>query len=467
MSIGNVEEIISFYFPGFDSDTFDQNKNQILKILSSISDKPLNVTVFNQLLHLNHEAGVSRGFFKYYFLDDTVKHCYSVDKVLNPHPSIDSTKVSNIKQLDWGLRRLFIDGLLFFGNIRTGFRELRSKNYEDLVQYFEKKRCDSKEMVTRSSTISFKDIPVDDRYLISEIACKAYAAPEKDSMRLVESTLINAFKQRGGKKIKIKALFDDDSVLAKEDPQTQMMLNFATEEFLEDLVENEEDIRDKVNQIVKRFEPAREKALENTRLFLSLVNELDIYIATSMRKRDDFRNMARDSKTILERDEMKRFNIRYFDPTLSAASGHEDKGLIECLMVKCCKMLLYFAGEKDSFGKDAEISMAMSLGKPVIILCPEGDIGEQREKFFRDIHPLSRLIEFETGVACGALVTQRTDIAGQLIERIFDNKMEYDLINDGQYYFKLKERLTGSIVRLQTNDLLIRETFWNYYHNVP
>jgi hypothetical protein len=60
--------------------------------------------------------------------------------------------------------------------------------------------------------------------------------------------------------------------------------------------------------------------------------------------------------------------LRYFDPTLSAAGGHEDKGLIECLMVKCAKLLVSCAGDKESYGKDAEAAMALSLGKPVDLL---------------------------------------------------------------------------------------------------
>jgi hypothetical protein len=151
---------------------------------------------------------------------------------------------------------------------------------------------------------------------------------------------------------------------------------------------------------------------------------------------------------------------------MSAATGHEDKGLIECLMVKCAKVLLYFAGETDSFGKDAEVAMAMSLGKPVIILCGEDEKGAQRAKFFRDIHPLSRLIHFDTGVACGAVVTQKLDTVVQLLERVFNNTMEYDLEQkDG--YLRLRERLTGSVARLQTASDILREAFWNYYHNVP
>jgi hypothetical protein len=38
-------------------------------------------------------------------------------------------------------------------------------------------------------------------------------------------------------------------------------------------------------------------------------------------------------------------------------------------------------------------------------------------RFFRDIHPLSRLIEFDTGIAMGAIVTQNREIAARLIGR--------------------------------------------------
>src|SRR6267378_1742599 len=110
----------------------------------------------------------------------------------------------------------------------------------------------------------------------------------------------------------------------------------------------------------------------------------------------------------------KQLNLRYFDPTLSAARGHEDKGLIECLMVKCAKALVWCAGIGESLGKDFEAAMALSLGKPVIFYCDE----EQRGRFYREVHPLSRLIEFETGVAVGAMVTDNLGEVSDLIYRI-------------------------------------------------
>ena len=70
-----------------------------------------------------------------------------------------------------------------------------------------------------------------------------------------------------------------------------------------------------------------------------MVHDLDVYVATSMRRREDFRKMATTCQQIFHDDRVKGLELRYFDPTLSAAAGHEDKGLIECLMVKCAKAL--------------------------------------------------------------------------------------------------------------------------------
>jgi hypothetical protein len=142
---------------------------------------------------------------------------------------------------------------------------------------------------------------------------------------------------------------------------------------------------------------------------------------------------------------LKSLNLRYFDPTLSAAQGHEDKGLIECLMVKCAKAFVYCAGERESYGKDAEAAMALSLGKPVIFYCNQ----ERRRRFYWDVHPLSRLIEFETGVAVGAMVTDSLSDVSDLLWRMFENKMEYRLEHSKPGHLRLLGSTTGSVVRLQ------------------
>ena len=213
----------------------------------------------------------------------------------------------------------------------------------------------------------------------------------------------------------------------------------------------------------ERFQNARRTALENTNMYLSIVNELDVYVATSMRTREDFREMAGFCGDLFNDSRLMDLNLRYFDPTLSAASGPEDKGLIECLMVKCAKALVYVAGSKDSYGKDVEAAMALSLGKPVIFYC--GGEAIERASFYRDVHPLSRLIQFETGVAVGAMVTTDLNELATLLSRIFRNNMQYFLEEHPAMpgYLILKEQLTDSVVRLQTSDRMLSQTFWNHY----
>ena len=87
-----------------------------------------------------------------------------------------------------------------------------------------------------------------------------------------------------------------------------------------------------------KISPAPGKAaLSNTAMYLSVVGDLDVYIATSMRNRADFRVMADLCDTVFSNDQLQALKLRYFDPTLSAAEHHEDKGVIECLMVKMRK----------------------------------------------------------------------------------------------------------------------------------
>ena len=75
-----------------------------------------------------------------------------------------------------------------------------------------------------------------------------------------------------------------------------------------------------------------------------MVNDVDVDVATSVRTRRDFRDMANDCEKIFADERLRELNIRYFDPTLSAAAGHEDKGLIECRMVKCSSGTRYSPG---------------------------------------------------------------------------------------------------------------------------
>jgi hypothetical protein len=104
--------------------------------------------------------------------------------------------------------------------------------------------------------------------------------------------------------------------------------------------------------------------------------------------------------------------------------------------------------------------LGRSQGKPVIFFCD----AETRSNFYREVHPLSRLINFTNGVPVGAIVTDKIDDVIEIIKRVLTNEMAYELQQGKPGHFQLSEKRTKSIVRLQTADILLREAFWNYYN---
>ena len=430
--------------------------------LGNIEQSPISKVQLNQLLAFGHEAPVTDGFFKYYWLEAAPNHPYEVKAI----PGYDakwlvSDSITSLAQLKWGLYRIFTDALLYFGNVRTGFRKLRTMEITELEAFFSRRRFATETIRARGPSLPLNTIAKDERYLIAEMACKSYGDAESPSD--LKTALVDSFrshKTNGGGAVTIKALLDGHFG-AGHNQERQVEFVFSADDVLNENVTSETELDAKFGVVAQKFVQSREAALKNTRLYLSMVGDLDVYVATSMRTRKDFRDMATTCEDIFSDKRLTDLHLRHFDPTVSAAGGHEDKGLIECLMVKCAKVLVYCAGEKDSYGKDAEAAMALSLGKPVIFYCDQ----EQKRRFFRDVHPLSRLIEFETGVAVGAIATDSIKEVSTLLHRIFQNKMEYELEQPKPDYLRLKEKLTNSVVRLQTNDQMLTETFWNHYHN--
>ena len=448
---------------GIDSWLGPEAPDQVFEVLGDIDANPLTRARLNQLLTLAKEAPVSQALFSYYWLTVPAGHPYDVRGIpcFNEN-SAASDNINSLDQLFWGLYRFYVDALLFFGNVRTAYKELTAYERDELNSYFQRHRYDTVGLAQRGDPISPVAIAKDNRYLISEMACKSFDAPHVPDGELA-TALMKLYVEHirvGGGPVTAKQLLTgayDKGQYVNIQPQ----LDLSSDDFQEEMINSQQDLEDKIKRVAGDFERARRAALENTRMYLSMVGDLDVYVATSMRTRDDFRAMADFCESVFGNDVLRDFRLRYFDPTLSAASHHEDKGLIECLMVRCAKVLVLHAGTRDSYGKDAEAAMALSLGKPVIIQADE----EYRSQFFRDVHPLSRLIEFETGVAIGAMVATSADQVVELVRRIFSNQVEYELSQPRANYLVLKEKLTGSVVRLQTSDELLRETFWNHYHD--
>lgn len=443
----------------------------LVDVLAAVDQQHLSWSRLNQILHRASQAGMSEGFFRYYFLESPSDHPYPVGLVFERedyHPPI-SNEVISLKQLQWGLRRFMYDAMLFWGNFRQAYRELRQLSFEKLLETFRLTGLNSALLERRGSVRDVTPIAKDHRYLISEMACKTYEPAGRLEEAAHVQLALKAFRalQTAGQQVTPLALKDKTEELAKGGGQ--MGLFELMYEDANSALQSESEVVTLYSGQWRAAEAARGVALENTRIYLSMCNDLDVYVATSMRTRQDFRDMANVCEKIFRTEKLRdKYNIRYFDPTLSAATHHEDKGIIECLMVKTAKVLLYFAQHKESFGKVSECAMALSLGKPVIVLCPDDQRGLELYHFYRDAHPLTRLVEFQTGIVNGAMITHKVEHAILLLERILSNQMEYDLSqkpNTSAYYL-LKERITKSTIRVVTDDQLLTETFWNNWYSV-
>jgi hypothetical protein len=435
----------------------------VLDRLKQIENEPLTKVQLNQLLVVSQMASISDGFFRYYWRE-APEHPYDVKSIgIFNAQWLDGNEhvIRDIDHLHWGLFRLYVDGLLYYGNVKAAFTSLRSLTYEQVAELFRRKRFDTDAIAARGPALPLNVIGRDDRYLISEMACKTFGelpATREAALQALEQAW-EKHAQAGGGTIDFRDLLKRYVVTSST--EEQLLLSY--DDISNERVSSKIEIKKQFDAVATKFLDARSKAIQNTEYYLSMVNDLDVYVATSMRTRKNFRDMADATARIFNNPTLTPLHLRYFDPTLSAARGHEDKGLIECLMVKCSKVLVYCEGEKESYGKDAEAAMALSLGKPVIFFCDHG----KKTNFYRDVHPLARLIDFRSGVAVGAIVSDDVDQVSEILHRIFHNRMQYRIERHPTRidFLKLVEQLTGSVVRLQTDDELITKTFWNNYHN--
>jgi hypothetical protein len=520
------------YCEGLEKFLGPKGVNEVFERLKIENDLNLNKVQLNQLFIISGLTNISFGFFKYYWLtvpenhpynltelvlgyaekdskgddiltvkggylkDNIKKYFFELDKEGNPkkdkkgnpiHKLKNSTVIDTIEHFRWGLLRIYTDTMFYFGNITLGFNILNKMGFSEINNFFKKKAFDTEQIIKRGHCMDFYDIEVNDRYLISEAVCKNLDAADATKTALREKLRLR-FREAsdlGLKSVKVGVLLDKDANLkryrnissiinAKKAKKVEYTFedDITTTEFIEMVIKNEQQIDEVITPLYDRFINARKEALQNTKLYLSLLNDMDVYVATSMRSKDDFLTMATNCYKIFHDNKIKKFQLRYFDPTISAAEGHDDKGLIECLMVQCAKVLIYTSGDKDSYGKDAEAAMALSSGKLVIFYCPD----EIRHNVAKNIHPLTKLIDFESGVANGAMVAKNINEVVELLRRIFENKMQYMLTSEKIYvdgkingekiektHFKLRDTLTATTVRYQTSDLFLYNSFWNYY----
>ena len=115
---------------------------RIFRRLLEIDSHPLSRSQLNQLLLLGHEAALSEGFFRYYWLyvPPPHEHPYNVEASDGYSAEYNGLhSIHSLEHLRWGLYRFYTDALSFFGNVRQAYRQLRGRTFTDIANFYTSK----------------------------------------------------------------------------------------------------------------------------------------------------------------------------------------------------------------------------------------------------------------------------------------------------------------------------------------
>jgi hypothetical protein len=279
------------------------------------------------------------------------------------------------------------------------------------------------------------------------------------------------------------------------------------------------------------LDEVRQKGIRNQNAYL-VSDHLDVYIATSMRRRHEYLEVADFGHQVFASEKLQPLKLRWFDPTQAYCADRIDKGLAEALMLKRAACTLYLAQESDTLGKDSELASTLAQGKPVIayLPCPEQKdviaavdqlarlygksevaiilerlqvfapdsawnseevrswlkseasvdklramellIEKTREHYdtrartLRESHPLGIQVNLDTGVANGVLVVRTIADCAELIYRIITKTLAFRIEEKAVgkvVYHLLRETVSDSVFRVMTGDAMLTNSFWNFY----
>ena len=111
--------------------------------MEAIDNGDLSWARLNQIMHLCSQAGMSEGFYRYYFLTFPQNHPYPIEKVFSEddyEPPEGADEIKSIRQFQWGIRRFIYDAMLYWGNFRQAYRELRQLREGEIAELFTYKR---------------------------------------------------------------------------------------------------------------------------------------------------------------------------------------------------------------------------------------------------------------------------------------------------------------------------------------
>ncbi len=202
--------------------------------------------------------------------------------------------------------------------------------------------------------------------------------------------------------------------------------------------------------------------IRNTQRYLALPY-LDVYVATSMRTREDYVDQHDFIKRVFSAPEIAALKLRYFDPTVSYVDDRISKGIVEMLMLQRATVTIYNAGKEDTLGKDSELAATLAQGKSVIVYVPSDPSMDKRAETFRVGHPLGLQIDLRTGVAHGVTVVRTPKQCAEMLRKVILHEQTFTIRHENGN-FLLEDIDTRSVTRIVSDDLFLTHAFWTYFH---
>lgn len=328
-NLDGIKMLIIDYFCGLNSiiETTQNDQKLLMQIIVNIDHKKISFEGLNEILLLLNQNRICNDFYKFFFGN--------------------KIKINSL-ELKKGIIKFRGFAMLCFGNTRYAFLNLSDDNLESIIKKLK-------------------------------------------PFSLSSSELIKDFKKRGNPTIDIERIYKKNTWLLGyiSSKKLQKEMDYIEKEIIEfknnPVVEKIENI-EKLNyawKALKKIDKDKkitiESAEKNTDVYLTW-EYMDVYIATSMRNSWEFEEVSEFINKLKNFANIKKQKIRFFDPTQSYNNSRIEKGLIEGLMLKRAKCLVYMVQESDTMGKDSELAATLAQGKPVIAYIPKFKIDPYAKK---------------------------------------------------------------------------------------
>lgn len=172
--------------------------------------------------------------------------------------------------------------------------------------------------------------------------------------------------------------------------------------------------------------------------------------------------MTEDPATILER---WRF-VLYADDQIGQRLKGEDLSVIDhvedALKQFCGRKIWSSLRDEDAIRRFARTTGGALGSFCRLIATAEKIVYDKRARTLRESHPLALQVNLDTGVANGVLVVRTIPDCAALLRRVLLGEMEFSL-EEKAGMWHLRERISGCIYRVVTNDRKLNNCFWNFY----